>query len=199
MNTTLNTTPHTTPHTTLSTHALTRVVAVVAATSVLGLAPLAVAATPAHAGGAAPTLRSGGDDDPPGDDHGGRGGDDSTHDSTDDNGTHDNGDDNGGLRGGDDRVITTGSCSAGADWKLKVKTDDGRLEVEVEVDSNRAGQTWAWTLRHNGSVSARGTSTTTARSGSFDVERKIVNLAGTDRVVFRATYAGQTCRGVVNF
>ena len=99
----------------------------------------------------------------------------------------------------DDRVIRTGSCSGGAGWKIKVKTDDGRLEVEGEVDSNRAGQTWAWTLRHNGSVSARGTSTTTARSGSFDVERKIVNLAGTDRVVFRATYAGQTCRGVVNF
>lgn len=176
-------------------HPLTRVVAAVAATSVLGLAPLAVAATPAHAGGAAPTLRSGGDDDPPGDDHGGRGGDDSTHHSTDDHG-----DDNGGGRGGDDdRVITTGSCSSGARWKLKVKTDDGRLEVEGEVDSNRAGQVWAWALRHNGSVSARGTSTTTARSGSFEVERKIVDLAGTDRVVFRATYAGQTCRGVVNF
>ncbi len=101
--------------------------------------------------------------------------------------------------GDDDRVIRTGSCSAGADWKLKVKTDDGRLEVEGEVDTNRAGQAWAWTIRHNGSVSARGTSTTTARSGSFEVERKIVNLAGTDRVVFRATYAGQTCVGVVNF
>jgi hypothetical protein len=178
-----------------TTHPLTRVVAAVAATSVLGLAPLVVAATPAHAGGAAPTLRSGGDDDPPGDDHGGRGGDDSTHDST-----HDSTDDHGGSRGGDDdRVITTGSCTAGADWKLKVKTDDGRLEVEGEVDSNRAGQTWAWTLRHDGSVSARGTSTTTARSGSFEVERKIVDLAGTDRIAFRATYAGQTCRGVVNF
>ena len=170
-----------------TTHPLTRVVAAVAATSVLGLAPLVVAATPAHAGGAAPTLRSGGDDDPPGDDHGGRGGDDGT-------------DDHGGARGGDDdRVINTGSCSSGARWKLKVKTDDGRLEVEGEVDTNRAGQAWAWSLRHNGSVSARGTSTTTARSGSFEVERKIVNLAGTDRVVFRATYAGQTCVGVVNF
>jgi hypothetical protein len=185
-------------NTILNTHPLTRAVAAVAATSVLGLAPLAVAATPAHAGGATPTLRSGGDDDPSGDDHGGRGGDDSTHDGTHD-GT-DATDDNGGTRGGDDdRVITTGACSAGADWKLKVKTDDGRLEVEGEVDSNRAGQTWAWTLRHNGSVSDRGTSTTTARSGSFEVERKVVDLAGTDRIAFRATYAGQTCRGVVNF
>jgi hypothetical protein len=99
----------------------------------------------------------------------------------------------------DDRVIRTGQCSAGTDWKLKVKTDDGRLEVEGEVDSNRVGQSWRWVMRHNGSVSARGTSVTTGRSGSFDVERKIVNLAGTDRVVFRATHNGETCRGVINY
>jgi hypothetical protein len=99
----------------------------------------------------------------------------------------------------DDRVIRTGSCSAGADWKLKVKTDDGRLEVEGEIDSNVAGQRWRWTIRHNGSVSDRGVGTTTPRSGSFEVERKIVDLAGTDRVVFRAVRDGQTCRGVVNY
>jgi GH15 family glucan-1,4-alpha-glucosidase len=99
----------------------------------------------------------------------------------------------------DDRVIVTGDCSGSADWKVKVKTDDGRLEVEGEVDSNVAGQRWRWTLRHNGSVSDRGVATTTARSGSFEVERTIVDLAGTDRVVFRAVRDGQTCRGVVNY
>ncbi len=99
----------------------------------------------------------------------------------------------------DDRVIVTGRCSSGADWTLKVKTDDGRLAVVGEVDSNVAGQRWRWALRHNGSLSDRGVSTTTARSGSFEVERKIVDLAGTDRVVFRAVHDGQTCRGVVNY
>ena len=99
----------------------------------------------------------------------------------------------------DDRVIRTGSCSAGADWKLKVKTDDGRLEVEGEIDSNVAGQRWRWTLRHNGSVSDRGVATTTPRSGSFEVERKVVNLAGTDTLAFRAVRDGQVCRGVVNY
>ena len=99
----------------------------------------------------------------------------------------------------DDRVIRTGSCSGRADWKLKVKTDDGRLEVEGEVDSNVAGQRWRWTLRHNGSVADRGVGITTARSGSFEVERKIVDLAGTDRVAFRAVRDGQVCRGVINY
>jgi hypothetical protein len=131
-----------------------------------------------------------GDDDPPGDDHGGHGG------GSDDGA----GDDNGGDRNGDDdRVIRTGSCSAGADWKLKVKTDDGRLEVEGEIDANVAGQRWRWMLRHNGSVSDRGAATTTPRSGSFEVERRVVDLAGTDTLVFRAVRGGQVCRGVVNY
>lgn len=99
----------------------------------------------------------------------------------------------------DDRVIVTGACSGGAHWKVKVKTDDGRLEVEGEIDSNTAGQRWLWAIRHNGSVSARGVATTTARSGSFEVERTLVDLAGTDRIVFRAVRDGQTCRGVVNY
>lgn len=99
----------------------------------------------------------------------------------------------------DDRIIRTGACSGGADWKLKVKTDDGRLEVEGEIDSNVAGQRWRWTLRHNGSLSDRGVGTTTARSGSFEVERKVVDLGGTDTLVFRAVRDGQVCRGVVNY
>jgi hypothetical protein len=77
--------------------------------------------------------------------------------------------------------------------------DDGRLEVEGEVDSLVGGQRWRWTIRHNGSVSDRGTGTTTARSGSFEVERKVVDLAGTDALVFRAVRDGQVCRGVVNY
>ena len=69
--------------------------------------------------------------------------------------------------GDDDEVIRPGACTGSADWKLKVKTDDGRLEVEGEVDSNVAGQQWRWPIKHNGSVTARGTGTTTGRSGSF--------------------------------
>ncbi|MEZ0578436.1 hypothetical protein [Nocardioides sp. MH1] len=100
---------------------------------------------------------------------------------------------------GDDDVIRRGDCTGSATWKLKVKTDDGRLEVEGEIDSNRTGQRWAWTLRHNGSVSARGTGTTAGPSGSFDVERRVVDLAGTDHLRFRATHNGQVCVGVVNY
>ena len=101
--------------------------------------------------------------------------------------------------GDDDRVIKTGSCSGGADWKLKVKTDDGRLEVEGEVDSNQSGQSWNWKIKDNGSVAAIGSATTGGRSGSFSVERTITNQAGTDTVVFRAKRSGEVCTGTIAF
>ncbi len=101
--------------------------------------------------------------------------------------------------GNDGRVIKTGSCSSGADWKLKVKTDDGRLEIEGEVDSNRAGQTWKWKIKDNGSLAARGSAVTGGRSGSFSVERKITDQSGTDAVTFRATHSGEVCTGTIAF
>jgi hypothetical protein len=101
--------------------------------------------------------------------------------------------------GGDDVTIRRGVCSAGATWKLKGKPDDGRLEVEWEVDSNRVGQTWNFTIRDNGTIVAQGTRTTLAPSGSFEVERRIPDLAGPDVIVARATHpaSGQTCRGSI--
>ena len=101
----------------------------------------------------------------------------------------------------DDRVERNGSCSAGTDWKIKAKSDDGRIEVEAEIDSNKVGQTWAWRFKHNGTVFSQGQSTTTAPSGSFEVERKPANLAGTDHFVFRAVHAssGEVCRATVSW
>lgn len=102
--------------------------------------------------------------------------------------------------GGDDgRVEKSGSCSDGAHWKLKVKNDDGRLEVEGEVDSNRSGQTWSWRIKDNGDVAASGSSKTGGRSGSFSLERKITNRAGTDKVTFRASHSGEVCTGSISF
>ena len=104
------------------------------------------------------------------------------------------------AKGGDD-VVRRGNCARTTDWKLKVRPENGRLEVEGEVDSNRNGQTWSWVIRHDGSMSARGTRTTRAPSGSFEVRRVLVNMPGTDTIVFRATNTrnGEVCRGVARF
>ncbi len=98
-------------------------------------------------------------------------------------------------------VIRRGNCSGASDWKLKASPEDGRIEVQGEVDSNRNGQTWTWRILHNGGVSARGTATTRAPSGSFEVRRLIVNAAGTDTVGWRATNttSGETCAGSLRF
>ncbi|MBA2717427.1 MAG: hypothetical protein H0U51_10310 [Propionibacteriales bacterium] len=98
-------------------------------------------------------------------------------------------------------VIRRGSCSGSADWKLKASPENGRIEVEGEVDSNVNRQTWRWRILHNGAVSARGTATTTAPSGSFEVRRLVVNAAGTDSIGWRArdVASGQTCRGHLQF
>jgi hypothetical protein len=102
----------------------------------------------------------------------------------------------GGARGSE--VRRHGPCSGTAHWKLKVKPDDGRLEVEGEVDANRNGQVWTWRILHDGHVSYRGTRTTQAPSGSFTVRRLVVDMAGAaDTIGFRAknNATGQTCRG----
>lgn len=101
------------------------------------------------------------------------------------------------LAGGNGEVSNHGGCSGSAVWKLKAKPDDGRLEVEGEVDSNRSGQDWRWKIKRNGDVVRHGASTTHGASGSFSVERKIAGNGGT--IVFKATRVGggQTCRGSV--
>ena len=92
----------------------------------------------------------------------------------------------------------TRSCASGV-IKVKAKADDGRLEVEGEVDTNRRGQAWAWSISRDGNVAARGTGLTAGASGSFSVERRVANRAGSDRIVFRAVRHGQVCRVAVTY
>lgn len=85
--------------------------------------------------------------------------------------------------GGDDgRVEARGVCSGGV-WKLKAKHDDGRIEYEFEVDTNKAGQTWAVKVSDNGSTVWSGSRTTAGPSGSFSLERTTANRSGSDKIV----------------
>lgn len=101
----------------------------------------------------------------------------------------------------DDDVVVDGNCSKRAEYELKASPEDGRLEIEGEVDSNRVGQTWRWKLWHNGSLTGKGTRRTKGDSGSFEVRRVIVDMAGTDWSTFKARNirSGEICRGVVGY
>jgi hypothetical protein len=118
----------------------------------------------------ATALAKGGDDDGPGDDRGGRG-----------------------------EQTVVGRCTDGSTVKLKAKHDDGRIETELEVDQNRNGVRWTVRLRRDGATVVRTSATTRAPSGSFSVERRIADPAGTDRITARATSpSGEVCTASVS-
>lgn len=104
------------------------------------------------------------------------------------------------AQGGGGDVRAAGACSAGSSWHLKAKPDDGRIQVELEIDTHRIGQPWAVTITDNATRIFTGTRTTTAPSGSFSVELRAANRAGTDRVVGTARNArtGETCTARVS-
>ena len=101
----------------------------------------------------------------------------------------------------DGDIIRTGACTGRSDWKLKLSPENGRIEVEFEVDTPRVGQTWNVKIKKNGSVIFNGSRTTRAPSGSFSVRRVTSNPAGTDSFVGRAVNrdTGEVCRGTASF
>ncbi|HEY2802916.1 MAG TPA: hypothetical protein VGJ67_03250 [Actinomycetota bacterium] len=88
------------------------------------------------------------------------------------------------AKGGD--VIRRGTCTGSSASKIKLSKEDGRIEVQFEVDENKAGDTWKVKLRHNGDVFFTGNRTTQAPSGSFEVRKLVNDAAGTDTVRARA-------------
>ena len=97
--------------------------------------------------------------------------------------------------------IREGNCSGRSDWKYKASPENGRIEVEYEVDQNRNGDTWKVRLRHEGDLFFSGSRITKAPSESFEVRRVVGNRAGTDNFRARAVNqrTGEVCRGTVAF
>jgi hypothetical protein len=101
------------------------------------------------------------------------------------------------AKGGGTAVRSSGSCSGGGVFELKAKHDDGRIEVEYEVDTNRAGQAWHVQLTDNGVAVFSGTATTVAPSGSFTVRRLVADRVGADTIRAAATFGTRSCGGAV--
>jgi hypothetical protein len=89
-------------------------------------------------------------------------------------------------------VIRRSGCASGV-LKLKLSPDNGRIETEVEVDTNRTGQRWTVRIFRDGTRVAKATGVTAGRSGSFDVRRLLANGAGPDTVRATAKRNGTTC------
>ena len=97
----------------------------------------------------------------------------------------------------DGDVIRTGPCTGASDRKLKLSEENGRIEVEYEVDQNRVGDVWRVRIRHDGDLVFAGRRATRAPSGSFEVRIVQANRPGDD--VFRGRAVnlrtGQVCGG----
>jgi hypothetical protein len=101
------------------------------------------------------------------------------------------------AKDGDIRVA--GTCTGAATSKLKLSDENGRIEVEFEVDQNRNAVRWNVVLRHNGVVVARMSRVTKAPSGSFTARKVVANAAGADLIRATATRAGQSCSAKATF
>ncbi len=98
------------------------------------------------------------------------------------------------AKGGDD-VRRAGECTGSTSSKIKLSPEDGRLEVEFEVDQNRDGVRWKVVLRRNGTRVASTRRTTRGPSGSFELRRTIADIAGADRISARAkSPSGEVCK-----
>jgi hypothetical protein len=104
------------------------------------------------------------------------------------------------LASGGGGVRASGACTMGSTWEMKAKHDDGRIQLELEVDTPRIGRTWSVVITDNGTQIFKGTRVTQAPSGSFTVERLVRNRAGTDHFVAKARSlaTGATCLAKVN-
>jgi hypothetical protein len=92
------------------------------------------------------------------------------------------------------------ACSGGSTVELKLSEEDGRIEVELEVDQNRNGVRWRIVLRQNGARVFVGTRTTRGRSGSFELRRVLADRPGRDRIAARATSpSGEVCRATATW
>jgi hypothetical protein len=101
----------------------------------------------------------------------------------------------------DGDVIRTGGCNSASTWKLKLSPENGKIEVEFEVDQNVVGHRWRVTITDNGVQVFAGRRVTKAPSGSFEVRRVIPNRPGPDNVVAQARNlrTGETCNGSATF
>ncbi len=100
----------------------------------------------------------------------------------------------------DGDVLVRGACTGSSTSKLKLSRENGRVEVEFEVDQNRNGVTWQIVLERNGARVFRGARTTRPPSGSFEARRVVSDTPAADRFRARATSpSGEVCTARASF
>jgi hypothetical protein len=89
-----------------------------------------------------------------------------------------------------------GTCSASSRWELNLEREFGVIEIDLDLDTPRAGQTWVIRLKHDGTLFEK-VRRTSDREGEVEVDRRRNNRPGEDRISFKAVNkaTGETCAG----
>src|SRR3954451_4505813 len=97
--------------------------------------------------------------------------------------------------GGDDgaqEVRVAGTCGKGATARLRLRSRDGEIRAQLEIDHTRSGKSWRVSLVQERRVVYRGHART--RLGQFEIEKRLSDLPGADHVTARAVGPrGLTC------
>jgi hypothetical protein len=99
------------------------------------------------------------------------------------------------AQGSPGEARATGVCSGSATSTLRLKSDDGRIEVRFAVEHARAGNPWRIVLVQERRVAWRGTVRIARPGGSFELRRQLRDLPGADTVIASAWGpTGAVCR-----
>ena len=99
----------------------------------------------------------------------------------------------------DGDVLVRGTCTGSTTSKLKLSEENGRIEVEFEVDQNRNGVRWSVAIRQRGRVVRRLVRVTRGPSGSFEARVVVPDRPGGDRISALATRRGERCTAAATF
>jgi hypothetical protein len=91
-------------------------------------------------------------------------------------------------------IRRTGTCSRLSEVKLRLRSDDAVIRVELEIETERRGSRWTVILLHERRIAFRGNLRTDS-DGSLELRRSVPDWYGVDSFVVRATGPrNESCR-----
>ena len=79
-----------------------------------------------------------------------------------------------------------GVCGRGAGSSLRLRAEDGGIEVRFRLWQTRGRGAWRIAIVHEHRVSARATGRTTRSDDTFELRRTLSDLRGSDTVIVNA-------------
>jgi hypothetical protein len=98
----------------------------------------------------------------------------------------------------DDEARTVAVCTSSAAGELRVRADDGRLELRFVLRTRRAAGLWRVGLVHERRLVWRGEARPRGSARAFELRRRLDDLPGSDEVAVTAWGPrGAMCRAAV--